>query len=666
MSWPNAEKCFAEALPNFIPRPQQRLLATRIEEALAARTTIIGQAGCGVGKSFALMVPLIDYALDHGCPVAISTATKALQDQYVNKDVPFLQRTLDRKFTAVALKGRGNYVCRAKLAELKPGEVSGGGELLQELADAEDHSGDLADIVAPIDPRDKAKLVSTSDECPGKRDCPFGDVCFAEKAKQRAAEANLIIVNHAALISDLKIKEEGGFGILPELGAVGIDESHELESYATNALGSEFTQRGIQNLAGEVTNVLGQDAQAEIGALLNATEKLFTHLGNLLGSDSRYGAPKERTAAFGDRELLAAEPLLGPFLQGIMSIKRAAEGFAGPADASNPTRIKRLKKRINSLLRKAQSVIFASSADMIRWVESDDRRGVVLKYAPLHVGDFLHSMIWSQMPAALVSATVAIGDDFSFVAERHGIEEGEYVSVDAGSPFDFERQATLYVPANADPSGNPSGWKQTLRIQGLELIKAAGGRTLLLFSARSNMKAAYEALAPSLKKLGLQVLMQGEGATRALTEAFRADETSVLFGLKSFATGFDIQGDALRLVIIDKMPFPVPSDVIFKARCDAIDAKSTNKWVDGAFPKLSVPSMALDLLQGAGRLIRTLDDEGQIAIFDDRLLTKGYGKKILKALPPARRVSNLAEATAYLEEVTARRSPAEDLSAQRS
>jgi len=663
MTWSDAEKRFAEALPNFTPRPQQRLLATSIESALEEGTTIIGQAGCGVGKSFALMVPLIDYSLDTGCTVAISTATKALQDQYVNKDVPFLQKTLGRPFTAVALKGRGNYLCRAKLAEMKPGDVSGGGELLQELADAEDHSGDLADLVAPIDPRDRSKLVSTSDECPGKRDCPFGDVCFAEKAKQRAAEANLIIVNHAALISDLKIKEEGGFGIMPELGAVGIDESHELESYATNALGSEFTQRGIQNLAGEATNVLGQDVQSEIGALLNATEKLFTHLGDMLGSDSRYGAPKERTVPFGDREVLAAESLLGSFLQGIMSIKRAAEGFAAPAEI-NPVRVKRLKKRINSMLRKAQSVIFASSADMIRWVESDDRRGVVLKYAPLHVGDFLRSMIWSQMPAALVSATVAIGDDFSFVAERHGIER--YRSVDAGSPFDFERQATLYIPPNADPSGNPSGWKQALRLQGLELIRAAGGRTLLLFSSRMNMKAAYEALAPSLKKLGLQVLMQGEGTTKALTEAFRADETSVLFGLKSFATGFDIQGDALRLVIIDKMPFPVPTDVIFKARCDAIDAKSTNKWVDGAFPKLSVPTMALDLLQGAGRLIRTLEDEGQIVIFDDRLLTKGYGKKILQALPPARRVGNLQEATAYLEDLTDRRTPAEDLSTSRS
>jgi ATP-dependent DNA helicase DinG len=654
MTWDDAEALFTQKIPNFEPRPQQRLLATRIEEALAARTTIIGQGGCGVGKSYALLIPLIDYALDNHCTVAVSTATKALQTQYLRKDVPTLQEMLDRKFTAAVLKGRGNYVCRAKLAELKPGEVAGTGELLQELSNAEDHSGDLDDLATQIDPRDRAKLVSTSDECPGKRDCPFGDICFAEKAKQRAADANLIIVNHAALISDLKIKEEGGFGILPELGAVGIDESHELENYATNALGSEFTQRGIQNLAGEITNVLGQDAQNEVGALLNATEKLFTHLGNLLGgSDSRYGAPKERTAPFGDRELLAAESLLGPFLQGIMAVKRKAEGFSGELDAANPTRIKRLKKRINSLLRKAESVIFASSADMIRWVESDDRRGVVLKYAPLHVGDFLRAMIWDQMPAALVSATVAIGDDFTFVAERHGIEE--YRAVDAGSPFDFERQATLYVPQNVDPSGDPNGWKTALQIQGLELIKAAGGRTLLLFSARSNMKAAYEALAPSLKRMGLQVLMQGDGTTRALTEAFRADETSVLFGLKSFATGFDIQGDALRLVIIDKMPFPVPTDVIFKARCDAIDATATNKWVDGAFPKLSVPTMALDLLQGAGRLIRTLEDEGQIVIFDSRLLTKKYGKTIMKALPPARRVGNLAEAGQYLEDLSARR-----------
>lgn len=646
MTWSEAEALFTEKIPNFEPRPQQRLLATSIEEALAARTTIIGQGGCGVGKSYALLIPLIDYSLDNGCTVAVSTATKALQTQYLRKDVPTLQEILGRKFTAAVLKGRGNYVCRAKLAELKPGEVSGGGELLQELADNEGHTGDLDDVVTPLDPRDRSKLVSSSDECPGKRDCPFGDVCFAEAAKQRASEANLIIVNHAALISDLKIKEEGGFGILPELGAVGIDESHELESYTTNALGSEFTQRGIQNLAGEVTNVLGQDAQSQVGTLLNATEKLFEHLADLLERS------RDRTTPFGDRELLAAEHLLGPFLNGLMAIKRSAEGFAGPADAANPTRIKRLKKRINSLIRKAQSVIFASSADMIRWVESDDRRGVVLKYAPLHVGDFLNAMIWSQMPAVLVSATVAIGKDFSFVAERHGIED--YRSVDAGSPFDFERQATLYVPQNVDPSGDPAGWKTALRIQGLELIKAAGGRALLLFSARSNMKAAYDALAPSLRKLGLNVLMQGDGTTRVLTEAFRADETSVLFGLKSFATGFDIQGDALRLVIIDKMPFPVPTDVIFKARCDAID-KTKTSWNTSSFMRLSVPTMALDLLQGAGRLIRTLEDEGQIVIFDSRLLTKGYGKTIMQALPPARRVGNLAEAGTYLEDLSARR-----------
>jgi ATP-dependent DNA helicase DinG len=652
MTWHDAEALFTQKIQNFEPRPQQRLLATSIEEALAARTTILAQGGCGVGKSYALLVPLIDYALDNRCRVAVSTATKALQTQYLRKDVPTLQEMLDRKFTAAVLKGRGNYVCRAKLAELKPGEVSNAGLLMQELADDEGHSGDLDDVTSPIDPRDRSKLVSTSDECPGKRDCPFGDVCFAEAAKQRAADADLIIVNHAALISDLKIKEEGGFGILPELDAVGIDESHELESYATNALGSEFTQRGIQNLSGEITNVLGQDAQNEVGALVNATEKLFVHLGDLLGgeSDGRYGRSKDRTAAFGDRELLAAEALLGPFLQAIRAVKTKAEGFSGELDSANPTRIKRLKKRINSLLRKAESVIFASSADMIRWVESDDKRGVVLKYAPLHVGDFLRSMIWDQMPAALVSATVAIGDDFSFVAERHGIEQ--YQSVDAGSPFDFKNQATLYIPQNVDPSGDPQGWKSALQIQALELIKAAGGRALLLFSARSNMKAAYDALAPSLRKMGLNVFIQGDGTTRALTEAFRGDETSVLFGLKSFATGFDIQGPSLSLVIIDKMPFPVPTDVIFKARCDAIDAKKTS-WSTGAFMKLSVPTMALDLLQGAGRLIRTLEDEGQIVIFDSRLLTKGYGKTIMKALPPARRVGTLPEASAYLENLSA-------------
>lgn len=643
MSWSAAKANIAESLPTFEPRPEQDVLATAIEDSLNAGEVIFAQGGCGVGKSFAGLIPAIDYSLDVGGPVVVSTATKSLQTQYIRVDVPFLKENLGRDFSAAVLKGRGNYACHAKLAELKPGAIQNLVTLRTELTQ-EEHTGDLDDIQTPILPTERPRITSGSDECPGKRNCPFGDVCFAEKAKQRAAGSDLIIVNHAALVSDLKIKEQGGFGILPEFAAVLIDESHELNSYATNALGAEFTQRGIQNLGGEVSNLLGAAAQSQVGALHSSTEALFDYLGGLLDRN-------ERTATLTDQHLLGAEHHLAPFLQALLSIKDVVKGFAVHGDDGGANRQKRVTKRVNSLLDKFQQIIMASSDELVRWVERDDKRGVVLKFAPLHVGPFLHKMLWSRMPAVLMSATLAIGSDFSFVAEQHGVER--YRQVDAGTPFDFQKQATMLVPSGCDPGSDQSGWKMKVQITASELIKSAGGRTLLLFSSRSAMKATHAALVDSLENYGLTVLIQGEGNHRALAERFKSDETSVLFGLKSFATGFDVQGDSLRLVIIDKMPFPVPSDVIFKARADAIAKETGDKWA--SFNRLSVPMMALDLLQAAGRLIRTKQDEGMIVIMDSRLLTKGYGKKIMNALPPARRVHDLPEAKGYLEELSARR-----------
>jgi ATP-dependent DNA helicase DinG len=648
LTWTEAEQRLAESLPAYESRPQQKMLAEAIEIALGECKVVIGQGGCGVGKSFALLIPLIMHALRTGLPAAVSTATKSLQDQYINKDLPFLLQHLGEPFTYAVVKGRGNYVCKAKMQELKPGDIQYREALVQELAADPTHSGDLTDLVTPIEPAEKRFIVSTSDECPGKSECPFGDKgCYAEVAKDRAKRSNIVVVNHAALITDLKIKQEGGFGLLPEFGAIGVDESHELESYATNALGAEVTQRGIENLANEAINLLSATVSAETSALLGAAERLFFHLKKLLKE------AKERTVKFGDREALEAEKQLGDILRALLTLKKAAEAAYVTEDAER-MRLKRLKKRINSMFDKFKAVVFSTSAELVRWIESDDKRGVVLKYAPLYVGEFLNEMIWERGPAALVSATVAIGNDFSFVAERHGIPAG-YDHVDAGSPFDFEKQASLYIPDKCDPSADPANWRSKVRMQSLELIRKAGGRALLLFSSRANMQAMHDSMKESLEDMGLTVLIQGQGTVKQLGEKFKSDETSVLFGLKSFATGFDVPGDALRVVIIDKMPFPVPSDVIFAARAEAIDKAATNKWVDGAFPKLSVPSMALDLLQEAGRLIRTTSDEGLIAIFDSRLVEKRYGKQILKALPPARRVGTFQEASSYLEDLSSRR-----------
>lgn len=646
--WEHAEARMAAALPTYEPRPQQRKLAVAIEDSLTAGEVIMAQGGTGTGKALACLVPAIGYALDNDVQVVVSTATKTLQAQYVQKDIPWLQEHLGRSFDAVQLKGRSNYACRLRLAEAKDGEIARLQALREELAEAE-HTGDLDALATEISPVERAKLSMSSEECPGKRACPFGETCFAEAAKKRAAEADVIIVNHALLVTDLMIKDIAGTdeaGVLPAYGAVVIDESHELNAYATNTLGAQITQRGVANLHREAANLLGAHAGSELNELSRSAKAFFTALGTRLGR-------QERTVPFDVQALLATKTdflALGGALEGLDARLAASDYVDG-------VKRTRLRKKIESLRNKlgALAKIRPDETEkpdgMVRWIESDDKGDVILRYAPLHVGPFLHKMLWSRIPAVLTSATLAIGSDFSFVAEQHGIDA--YRAVDAGTPFDYQTQARLLVPDNCDPNGSRSQWRMQVHMTALELIKAAGGRTLFLFSSKEAMKAAHERLAEPLTDCGITVLMQGQDSNEKIARRFTEDETSVLFGLKSFATGFDPAGDTCRLVIIDKMPFPVPSDVIFKARADAIDAKKTG-WNDGSFMRLSVPSMALDLLQAAGRLIRTKKDEGMIAIFDSRLISKGYGKTILRALPPAPQV-DVAGAREYLAELTARR-----------
>jgi ATP-dependent DNA helicase DinG len=651
ITWAEFELLCEQQMPGYEPRPQQRKLATAIEDSLATGEVIIGQGGTGVGKSFANLVPAVAHSKLTKQPVIVSTATKALQSQYANQDVPRLQEMLSEEdgvpgFTAAVVKGRASFVCHQKLKELTPGDVERIEQLRAEVTVA-GHTGDLDDVTTPLQPYERGKVVTSSDECPGKRDCPFGDICFAEAAKARAHSANIVIVNHAALITDLKLKMEtdGKAGMLPDASAVVIDESHELSNYATNTLGGEVTHRGIKNVTGEVANLTGPAGGPAVGAVLHAAEELFGHLGNLV--------QRERTVKLTDEAILAAENVIAGFLGAMAGLHRVVVGFPVHGDDNAAMKRKRLMKKTSALSGKLSEIITADPEDMVRWIESDEKRGVLLKYAPLHVGPFLREMIWNRTPAVLTSATVAIGSDFSFVAEQHGIDE--YNAVDAGTPFDYPKQARLYVPKGCVPDAAGRGnWEMQLQITASELIPAAGGRTLLLFSSRTSMNTAHRTLTPMLRKRGFTILKQGEDTTKALAAKFKADESSVLFGLASFGTGFDVQGDALRLVIIDKMPFPVPTDVIFKARCEAID-KHARGWNDGAFMKLSVPMMALSLLQWAGRLIRSTGDEGLLVIMDSRLDTKGYGKKVRAALPAAGRLGNLGEAVDYLEELSSRR-----------
>lgn len=658
MSWKDAEAAFEKALPGYESREHQRLLAEKIEKGLTNRRHTLGQAGTGTGKSFAGLVPGIFHSLETGMPFAVVTSTKALQDQYVN-DLEFLQRIfrehMQTEITFSVLKGRGNYLCRAKLNELGPDSVFNQISLLEEIDSTEELSGDLDELITELDMRDRPKLTSSSDECPGKSDCPFGETCFAVKARERAKTVNVVVANHSLFAKDMQLREmsrgddgKSTISLLPDLGGVAIDEGHEFQENVTNALGSELARRSLEVYETEVVNFVKSVDDVEVNAKVRTTAgALFDSLDEFLGKDPSRTISANKIFDFED-EFVA-------LFSAIKAAHASVKDVQVHGDDREAQRRKRLLKRGNGLIERLKQIMFSDDAELVRWAERDEKRGTLLKFAPLFIGDFLAENLWSQMPAVILSATLAMGDDFSFIAENLGLRE--YDSYNAGTPFDYPRQSAMYVPDGFNPVGQDrENWQAKVAATIPELVRAAGGRTLLLFTSTKAMNKAFFTTQAALRRIGVTVMKQGDKPNKQLAEIFKSDQTSVLFALKSFMTGIDVQGDSLRLVILDKLPFVNPEDVIFQARCEVIDDKAT-AWNEKSFMKLAIPSMALVLQQAIGRLIRTRSDEGMVAILDSRLTDpkKYYMRKVRASLPPSRKVDDLDDAVAYLEDLKTRR-----------
>lgn len=649
-----AEQRLAQVLPGYTERPQQQRLAAAVENLFAAPdtpVTLLGEAGCGTGKSIASVVPAVlarkvDEETGKIVPqrIVVATATKALQEQYAGKDLPFLQANLGVPFTWALLKGRSNYVCHAKLSEVTTLDLPNIEQIRAELED-ETHSGDFEHLANPV-PEEKKHLLSTSSaECPGKTDCPFGKICFAERAKEVAKESNVVITNTAMLMTDLKIREisDGQVAMLGEYDGVIIDEAHEVPEIAASALADQFGRRGIENIISGAENFLGEQdgpsATQLAGELRGNVEAIWTHLEGL---------------AQGEQVELKLDELaahLEPYIELVEGL-RMLEGMVSSAQIKNghpvreTARQRRTARRIISLAQKLTE--FLTSEGLVRWIETEERgkgrnrrQVTVLKYSPIEVGPFLNRFLWTRVPAALVSATLSVGGDFSYISETLGLEDP--VTLDVGTPFDYEKQAKLFVPAKGqpDPSRQRSQWLSYAQNTTRDLIQAAGGGALLLFTSRRAMHDSYEMLRDVLEMAGYTCLMQGEhGTNKEIAARFSEDTHSVLFALKSFFTGVDFAGETCRLVVIDKLPFPVPTDILYAARAAKVD-RQYGDWA--SFNRLSIPMMSLTLTQGFGRLIRSVNDRGVVAILDPRLTSKGYGKRILSALPPAPMTHDLAE-----------------------
>lgn len=656
MSWVDAETSFGSKFEGYEPRLSQRALATAIELALDEDVHLLAQAPTGTGKSYAAQVPAIDFAFRHRQPVVLSTATKALQDQYVG-DCEALQK-LYKPFRFAVVKGRSNYVCLAKLDELSDNDLDVDRQELYAALKDPAHFGDFDQLPLQLTPFDRSKLSTSSEECPGKSDCPFGSVCLSERAKTRAADAQLIITNHALLVTDATLKGIAGRGegvgtaLLPDYGAVVVDEAHELEEYTTGTLGSKLTERSLTKIANDVADFL--EDSAYINQAVEPIARLFGALEAQMPAGEN-GRPSRENSIPLSAEILSN---VGDEILGVIEVLRIFEEKMAQkriwGDDQESQKKKRLRRRNASLRLKLSNIIMADFADLVRWVERETvnpRRGepytqISLNFAPLSVAGFLRGHLWNHVPAVLMSATLSVGSDFSFLAERLGFEP-TVRTFDCESPFDYETKARIYVPEIADPKKDPAGWRAGMTANLIELVKASDGRALLLFTSWTSLNSAYQSLGPVIESMGHRTLKQGERPNKQLAQIFADDEHSVLFAVKSFFTGVDFKGDALRLVVIDKCPFPVPSDVIFKARCDVIDAKAV-RFKDKSFNKLSIPTMALTLLQGVGRLIRTTTDQGVIAILDPRVMDAFWGKSIRTALPPAPVTRKLSDVTDFL------------------
>jgi ATP-dependent DNA helicase DinG len=647
-----AESVLAANLPGYESRPQQQRLAAAVEILVASETPVTGlfQAGCGTGKSLGLMIP----AILSGKKTLVATATKALMEQYANSDVPFLEANLGVEFTWAMLKGRSNYFCFSKASQADRSKYSW---IEQAWAEAEpvDHDGDFEHFETVTIPADETWVAATSSaDCPGARDCPFGQACKAQAAKARAKTADLVVTNTAMLMADLVVraKTEGDVEMLGEYEVVIIDEAHELEEWATSALSEEIKRRGIETLlikASALAGAQGANIAEAVTEVTNQMDLAWMTLDAEIGTSRSKDAIRLPRSWFLDHGIVWAD-----FGQSLRDLAIAIGGIAirnGDAKRGQASQSMLVRQAMNASA-KVDGALYAEDGETVRWIETQTRtfRGktetvTTLSTAPVHVGSFLREWLWTKVPAALASATLSVGSDFSYIQGRLGITDPH--TFDVGTPFDYTTQARLFIPAEdvPNPKDRP-GWMTYAMRTTIGLIDAAGGGALLLFTSRSAMQQSYDSLASEIESRGHTVLMQGlSGTNKEIARIFSEDKTSVLFALKSFFTGVDFRGDTCRLVVIDKLPFPVPSEPVFAARADAIKKVGGND-----FSTLSIPAMSLVLIQGFGRLIRSRTDIGVVAILDSRLRSTGWGKGINKSLPNSPRISTVAEAASFYEE----------------
>jgi ATP-dependent DNA helicase DinG len=613
-------------LPAGEERPGQVQMARAIAEAIEAEEHLVVQAGTGTGKSHAYLVP----ALISGRRTVVVTATKALQEQLVHRDLPFLARHLGIPVRAALLKGRSNYLCRSAVADAVA--AADQGSLLAEASDrstltevvawsATTTTGDRADLPVAVSNAEWSRLSVGVGECPGASKCSYGDVCFAEDARAAAADADVVVVN--THLYGLHLASEGA--VLPDHEVVVIDEAHTLEDIAADTLGLAVGPGRFENLARACRTIFTADHPAAVGL-----DAAGARLGSIL--DGLVGARLDPAAG----DVAVALVSCG---EAIAQASTAARALDVGGDANTrKERVLQLAMHLGGDVNALASLPVGSVA----WVEGDGMPSI--RVAPVDVGEELATLLFKAPTVVLTSATLAVGGTFDAIAARLGLDRADrkWQSMDVGSPFDYETQALLYCAAHL-PDPRAAGYEPAMLAELESLVLAAGGRTLALFTSRRALTAAAEHLRD---RVPYQLLVQDELPRPLLQTAFLDDEHSVLLATMGFWQGFDAPGRTCSLVVIDRLPFARPDDPLSEAR-----RANATRNKQNAFAAVDLPAAAVLLAQGTGRLIRAASDRGVVAILDRRLATASYRWTLVRSLPPMRRTKDPAEVRKVLAEL---------------
>ena len=631
----------AHAHPEYEYRPGQIQMARAVMRAFEERRHVIVEAGTGTGKTLAYLVPAVAAALGGRGRVIVSTGTKNLQEQLMEKDIPFLQSVLPKKFTAAYMKGRNNYVCLQRLKRAEGSPVLAGLEEVDYFEEIthwakQSETGDRAELAnLPESLSFWRHIDARSEICIGQK-CPDFDACFITRMRNRAQNADIIVVNHHLFFADLALRNSAYGSVLPDYSAVILDEAHLIEDIASEYFGAQVSNYQVEDLLRDVGAVTIENAEVDrevtktSARLLRFADNFWTGFREGRGAEGRYPIiPGTFATRSKDGEMQATA--LGDLY---VAVNGAMARLETTLDAlkDKPPEIESLVRRIRQIRFDLQFIITGAEKTFVYWLERRGR-GLFLRASPIDVSGLLEDKLFGEVgTVVLTSATLSSAGSFAFIRERLGLDQAE--GLIAESTFDYQSQALLYLPPQM-PDPRSREWPEAAAAEVVKVVTATEGRAFVLSTSFAGMQSLYDLVTP---ELDYPCFLQGSASKGRLLERFRETPNAVLFATSSFWQGVDVRGEQMSCVIIDKLPFAVPTDPIVAARQRYIEERGGS-----SFHEYSVPQAIISLKQGLGRLIRSTTDRGVLAVLDPRLRTKGYGRLFLQSLPQCRVTSKISE-----------------------